>query len=114
MKAEQEALVQRVRTALATHPSTREVSMFGTRSFMVDDALVVGALKDGGLLVRVNPDRDEELGQVAGASRAEMGAGRSMGPGWLEVAADALHEDEQLTFWLAAALARQDATTTEP
>lgn len=97
-------LVERIRAALADRPSTREVSMFGGRSFMVDDRMVVSALKDGDLLVRVDGGRHEELLRRPGAVQAEMGRGRDMGPGWISVSADAIADDAGLAFWLGAAL----------
>lgn len=96
---QQSELVDRLRALLSGEPSVREVSMFGGRSFMVNDRLVASALKDGDLLVRVDVERDAELTGVPGASRAEMGTGRSMGPGWISVSAESIAGDEQLSFW---------------
>lgn len=100
----QSDLIERVRELLATEPSTREVSMFGGRSFMVDEKIVVAARKQGDLLVRVPRARHDELLAHPGASQAEMGAGRTMGPGWLSVSAESLDTDEELSFWLTVAL----------
>ncbi len=83
---------------------TREVSMFGGRAFMVDEKMVVSALKDGGLLVRAAADRHDELLSKPGATQAEMGAGRTMGPGWIDVAAEAILDDESLSYWVAIAM----------
>lgn len=52
----QALLIARLRALLADEPVTREVSMFGGRSFMVNETMIVSALKDGGLLVRVAAD----------------------------------------------------------
>ena len=57
--------------------------MFGAVAVMVDDAMAVAAYKDGSLLVRVDPTDDPRLLQQPDVSRAEMGAGRSMGEGWI-------------------------------
>lgn len=97
-------LIDRLRALLADEPSTREVPMFGGRSFMVNDKMIVSARRDGGLLVRVAADRHAELTRRPGATQAEMGAGRDMGPGWIAVSATALTADENLSFWLDAAL----------
>jgi hypothetical protein len=59
---------------------------------------------DGDLLVRVDPERDRELGALPGAGPAEMGVGRAMGPGWISVAAEAVADDEELSFWIGVAL----------
>jgi hypothetical protein len=99
---EREPLIDRVRGALDTQPSTREVRMFGKVAFMVNEKMVVAVGADD-LLVRVDPDRHTELTGRAGAAQAEMGAGRSMGPGWISLA-EASITDDDLQFWLQAAL----------
>lgn len=105
MKPEQSDLVERLREALATE-QPREVTMFGGRAFMVDHQMVVHAGNSGNLLVRVSPERDPDLVDTPGAARAEMGAGRSMGVGWISVRSDAIADDEQLAGWVTAALDR--------
>lgn len=105
----QTELIGRLRNALAGEPVTREVSMFGGRAFMVDGQLLVSAARDGGLLVRVAADRHSALLAEPGATQAEMGAGRSMGPGWIEVGADAIAGEDRLSFWISVALARRRA-----
>ncbi len=101
---DQTALVERVRTLVADESSSREVSMFGGRAFMVNDKMIVSALRNGDLLVRVAVERDSELLEITGASRAEMGAGRTMGPGWIRVSADSITSDDRLSFWIGVAL----------
>ena len=81
MTPEQATLAERVRTLLASEQTMREKSMFGVRSFKVNEKMVVGARKDGGLLVRVDARRHDELLGRPGAKQAEMGPGRTMGPG---------------------------------
>jgi hypothetical protein len=95
-------LADRIRTALSDRPSLREVKMFGGLAFMVDDRMVVCAAGDGGLLVRSDPARSDELVAIEGAKQAEM-AGRSMGPSWISVAPEAT-AGEGLDFWMSAAL----------
>ena len=104
-----EPLTDRVRDALAAQPSTREVRMFGKVGFMVNDKMVVAVGADD-LLVRVDPDRHSELTGRPGAAQAEMGAGRSMGPGWISVAEETLTNDD-LQFWLSVALEYNAAGT---
>lgn len=74
--------------------------MFGAVAVMVDDAMAVAAHKDGSLLVRVDPADDPQLLPRPGVSRPEMGAGRSMGEGWIRVDAQALRDDPTLSEWL--------------
>ena len=69
--------------------------MFGGLSFMVNDKMIVNVRRGGDLLVRVDPIRSPELVADHGARFAEMGAGRAMGPGWIDVPAETicLHGD---------------------
>ena len=110
MTAAREALAGRVRAALPADRPVREVPMFGGLSFMVDDSLVVAAGRDGDLLVRIDPDRHDELLAVPGARPAVMGTDRPMGPGWIRVADDGLATDEQLAFWTQVGLDHLDST----
>jgi TfoX/Sxy family transcriptional regulator of competence genes len=98
-------LADRVRHALADRTHVREVRMFGGLALMVDDRMLV-CVSGGGsdLLVRVAPDRDAELVTKPGAQRAQMGANRSMGPGWIAVDRRALASDDDLRYWVHVAL----------
>jgi len=95
-------LIDRIRASLLGD-QVREVRMFGVIALMVDDAMAVAVHKDGSLLVRVDPAEDARLLRSPDASRAEMGAGRSMGEGWIRVEARALRSDAALAGWLEAA-----------
>jgi hypothetical protein len=107
---QQAELVERVRAALARERSMREVSMFGGRSVMVREKMVVSALKGGDLLVRVPVERHDQLLDRPGSSQAEMGEARSMGPGWIQVAAASL-DDDGLRFWITVALDHNRSVT---
>jgi TfoX/Sxy family transcriptional regulator of competence genes len=108
-------LADRVRSALSDRDHVREVKMFGGLAFMVDERMVV-CVSGGGsdLLVRVAPERDAELLERAGAQRAEMGKGRSMGEGWITVDEEALTEDRDLHFWIDAVLEYNAEKTARP
>lgn len=97
------ALVERVRTFLPAH-ELREVRMFGVVALMVDGAMAVAVHHDGSLLVRADPAEDARLLDSPGASRAEMGLGRSMGKGWIRVESRMLRSDAALSNWLEVAL----------
>ncbi|WP_323742809.1 MULTISPECIES: TfoX/Sxy family protein [unclassified Rathayibacter] len=98
--AAQSGLAERLRALFATRPhQVRETRMFGTLAFMVDDAMAVAARRDGGLLVRVDPARYDELLEAGGAP-ALMGPNRSMGRGWLTVEAAQLASDDELERWV--------------
>ena len=103
MTPEQTALVERTRALVGAIP-VREVSMFGGRSVMVNDRILASALTDGSLLVRVDAARHDELVTRPGARQATMGRGRTMGRGWIEVAAGAVADEESLAFWVEAAM----------
>lgn len=109
MATEREQLTDRVRAALADERTTREVSMFGGRSFMVNGAMVVAARGED-LLVRIDPGRSGELLARPGAEQAEMGAGRSMGPRWITFSGKAIGSDEELFWWIGVGL-DHNATT---
>ncbi|MDN5761308.1 MAG: TfoX/Sxy family protein [Microlunatus sp.] len=95
-------LLDRIKPLLPDQPS-REVRMFGVLALMVDDTMAVAVHKDGSLLVRVDPAEDANLLGNPGATRAEMGTGRSMGAGWIRVDAPALRSDPALVGWIEAA-----------
>lgn len=82
----------------------REVRMFGVTAVMVNDVMAVAVHRDGSLLVRVDPAEDAALLQRPNAARAEMGTGRSMGAGWIQVEARALETDQGLSDWLQPAI----------
>ncbi|RFU19191.1 TfoX/Sxy family protein [Geodermatophilus marinus] len=82
------------------HERLREVRMFGVTAVMADDVMVVAVHRDGSLLVRVDPAEDAALLERPHAHRAEMGAGRSMGEGWIRVGPSAVETDQGLGGWL--------------
>ncbi len=91
-----------------------EKSMFGGRAFMLDGAMVCCAQRGGDLLVRVDGSRSGELLARPGATQAEMGAGRTMGPSWISVDASALEDDADVGFWVGVALERHRAARSAP
>ncbi|MGO2860142.1 MAG: TfoX/Sxy family protein [Brevibacterium sp.] len=100
----QQSLAERIRDELAPDHTVREVTMFGGLSFMVNDKMIVSAGKDGSLLVRVAADDHETLLSEPGARQSVMGKDRTMGPGWITVAAESLDTVSALEFWLDVAL----------
>lgn len=78
--------------------------MFGSLAFMVNDRMVVAVGRAGDLLVRADPTRNRELVARPGATPAEMGAGRLMGPSWISVDGHAIATDEELSSWVGVAL----------
>ncbi len=104
-------LLPRVRDALGATSAVREVNMFGGRAFMVNEKMLVSVGSDGNLLVRGDPERSDELLALSGARQAEMGAGRSMGKGWVTVAEQAIATDDALDFWISVAAGYTDKAT---
>jgi TfoX/Sxy family transcriptional regulator of competence genes len=105
---------ERIRALLADAPATREVAMFGGLSFMVNNKMIVNVRRSGDLLVRVDPHRSPEPVADPSARPTEMGAGRPMGPGWLDVPAECTTGDDQLRFWIDVAMTFNDQATAHP
>ena len=110
-KQEREALLTRLRELLHDEPISREIAQVGARALLVRAKMLWWALKGGDLLAHIDPADDAEMSRQPGASPAEMGPGREMGPGWLNVAADSIADDDRLRFWLDACLAFNRAKT---
>jgi TfoX/Sxy family transcriptional regulator of competence genes len=92
-----EELAARIRELLLDEDDVVEKKMFGGLAFLVDGHMAVSASGQGGVLVRVDPERaDRFLG--SGVEPMEM-RGRSM-LGWLRVDADVVHTKAQLRKWV--------------
>lgn len=111
---EQDLLLGRIREVLIDELTLREKPMFGTRSLFVRDKLLVSVGKDGGVLVRVPPDRHDELLGFLGAEPARMGRERLMGPGWIHVCAAGIDSDDGLAFWIGVAMEYNRAIADPP
>jgi TfoX/Sxy family transcriptional regulator of competence genes len=83
--AYEEALAERIRELIAGERGVTEKKMFGGLAFLVDGNMAIAASGQGGLLVRVDPDKSEELVRTTGAEVAVM-RGRPMA-GWLRAEA---------------------------
>lgn len=106
MDAAGEELADRVRAMLTLDSEIEEKRMFGTRAFLLDGHILVGARNGGVLLVRVDDEHGAALLSKRGVATAVMGP-RTMGTGWLDVSPSVLAEDGDLAFWLD--IAREDA-----
>lgn len=107
MDAAGEELADRVRALLTLGGDVEEKRMFGTRAFLVDGHILIGARSGGVLLVRVQEENGAALVTRPGVATAVMGP-RTMGTGWLDVSPSATSDDEALAFWLD--VAREDAS----
>src|SRR3954454_15728252 len=92
-------LADRIRAALSTEPGVTEKSMFGGLAFLVDGAMAVAASGRGGLMVRCDPARAEELVAADGVERMVM-RGQEM-DGWLRVSTDVVEDEGGLRRWVA-------------
>jgi TfoX/Sxy family transcriptional regulator of competence genes len=99
-----EALAERLREVLAPYPGVTEKRMFGGCGFLLDGNLTVSASGRGGLLLRVDPDRAEELLAHRHVTPFVM-RGRAMA-GWLHVGAEAVATDADLARWVEFGVAR--------
>jgi len=93
-----EELAGRLREVLASETVT-EKRMFGGLAFLIGWHMAVAASREGGLLLRCDPARTDELVRREPAERMVM-RGREM-DGWLRVPASAVQQDAQLREWVA-------------
>lgn len=87
-------LADRIRTVLHGEPGLGERRMFGGLAFLLNGNMAVCASNEGGLLLRVQPEKSESLIDREHVRRFTM-QGREM-KGWLYVEVDALTADDEL------------------
>ena|SRR5436309_2471955 len=93
-----EALAERIRQLLPDEAGLTEQRMFGGLAFLIGGNMAVAASGQGGLMVRVDPERSGRLVSTTNAQLMEM-RGRSM-PGWLRVDASDVRTKQQLSRWV--------------
>jgi TfoX/Sxy family transcriptional regulator of competence genes len=92
-------LADRLRAALSTEPDVSEKAMFGGLAFLIRGAMAVAVSGQGGLMVRCDPARADELTAADGVQRMVM-RGREL-DGWLRVAAEVVDDEDALHRWVA-------------
>jgi TfoX/Sxy family transcriptional regulator of competence genes len=92
-----EALAGRVRAALAGQATIEEKKMFGGLSFMLDEQMCCGVLKDE-LMVRIEPGSLDQALAQPGVRPFDF-TGRPS-TGMVYVATAALSSDEMLQAWV--------------
>ncbi|WP_417504165.1 TfoX/Sxy family protein [Microbacterium sp.] len=102
MDAAGNELADRIRALLSADVGIEERRMFGTRAFLDDGRILLGARPGGVLLVRVDDENGAALVTRTGVARAVMGS-RTMGSGWLDVSPEVIEDDGGLMFWLDVA-----------
>jgi hypothetical protein len=98
-----EELANRIRELLAGEHGVQEKKMFGGLAFLIGGHMAVSASGQGGLLLRVEPERTDELAQQPHARRFEM-RGREM-DGWLRLDPAGVATDADLGRWVAIGVA---------
>ncbi len=93
-----EMLAGRIRALLDGEHGVREKKMFGGLAFIVGGNMAVAASGHGGVMVRVDPERSEQLVASTDAYPVEM-RGREM-RGWLRVDPDHVDTKRQLAKWV--------------
>jgi hypothetical protein len=91
-------MAHRIRECLSAEPDLTEKPMFGGLAFLLAGHMVVAASGRGGLMLRVDPARADDLLADPRASRMVM-RGREM-DGWLRVDVDADAEPDDLRRWV--------------
>jgi TfoX-like protein len=101
-----EVLAGRIRGLIGAEPGLTEQKMFGGLAFLIGGHMAIAASGQGGLLVRVDPDRSDALVAETSARPMEM-RGREM-RGWLRLGADDVASNDELVRWaeLGTAYAR--------
>jgi hypothetical protein len=97
-----ESLASRIRDLIGPDPQLTEKKMFGGLAFLIRGHMSISASGQGGVLVRVDPARTDDLVAATTATIAVM-RGREM-PGWLRVAAADVADDAELERWVDRAI----------
>jgi TfoX/Sxy family transcriptional regulator of competence genes len=97
-----EKLADRLRELIAlTHKDIEEKRMFGGLCFMVNDKMCVG-VEAGRLMVRLDPDKYEEVMKKEGCSPMDF-TGKVM-KGYVFVDIAVLNTQKKLAYWINLAL----------
>ena len=97
-----EHLADRIRNNLNDrHVSFEEKKMMGGLTFMVDDKMCIGVLKDE-MMSRINPEIYEEALSKPGCKEMNF-TGRPM-KGFVFIEAEGTYEDADLDYWVQLCL----------
>jgi TfoX-like protein len=98
-----EDLAYRLRDLVQHEPGYSEKKMFGGLAFLINGHMAVGASREGGLLLRVDPAQSRKLLRDKHAQPFEM-RGRSA-EGWLRIIPAGTTSDDELERWVAIGVA---------
>jgi TfoX/Sxy family transcriptional regulator of competence genes len=93
-----EELADRIRALVGDRAGLTEKKMFGGLAFLIGGNMAIAASGQGGILVRVDPERSDELLASTPAEPMEM-RGRKMA-GWLRVETADVADDATLRAWV--------------
>ncbi len=93
-----ETLAAEIRELTSGEPGLTERQMFGGLAFLINGNMAVAASGQGGIMVRVDPDKSEALVEQTKAQFFVM-RGRPM-RGWLRVDAEHLRVRRELASWV--------------
>jgi TfoX/Sxy family transcriptional regulator of competence genes len=93
-----EQLADRIRELIRGERRVTEQRMFGGLAFLIGGNMAIAASGQGGVLVRVDPEKADGLVSRTAAKTAVM-RGRPM-RGWLRVAPDHVRTKRQLAKWV--------------
>ena len=94
-----EDLADRIRELIGAGSSFDERKMFGGLAFLIGGNMAIAASGQGGIMVRVDPAKEDKLLTANGVGPVEM-RGRPM-RGWLRVAPEQLRTKRQLARWVS-------------
>lgn len=93
-------LAEQIRAFIGDDPNVGEIRMFGGTCFTLNGNMMVGTMKDGGLLARVGEAQEAAALALPGATRMNF-TGREM-KGFIIVAPEELDE-KAIEGWIAMA-----------
>ncbi len=94
-----EELAFRLRARLETIDGITDKRMFGGLAFLLHGNMLVAASSKGNLMLRVDPEKADELLERPHVVPMEMGGGRKP-KGWLRVEEPGYERDEDLQGWI--------------
>jgi TfoX/Sxy family transcriptional regulator of competence genes len=94
-----EDLANRIRELILIEPHVTEKAMFGGLAFLIGGNMSVSVSREGGLLLRVDPEDSDALLEKP-HTRPFVMRGRAM-QGWLRVDAEGVGTKRQLERWVA-------------
>lgn len=97
-----EKLAARIRHYLSAHPHVEEKAMMGGLTFMVNDKMCVGILKDE-MMCRVNPDLHDTLVEKTGCRTMDF-TKRPM-KGYVMIDDTGMQSDKDFGYWIDLCLA---------